>query len=162
MEETIHDVRETLKKRLEGKRVALVGIGNIDKGDDGFGVQLIRRLKHRLTTTLLIEGGMSPENYVGPLIKAYPEAVVLIDAAELRAEPAHTHIVEKSDIAALGLSTHDVSLQLFIAYLEQSLNKADIFLLGTQPKNTQLGSEMSEELRQRLTYFETLFAEVLS
>jgi hypothetical protein len=38
------DLREQLQQLLEG-RVCLMGLGNVDYGDDGFGVRLAEELK---------------------------------------------------------------------------------------------------------------------
>jgi hydrogenase 3 maturation protease len=162
MEETRDDVALALKRRLNGRRFALLGMGNIDKGDDGFGVRLVEQLKERYADAPLFACGTAPENYLGPLVKSKPRVIVIVDAAHLGAEPGHTHLIEKNDIASIGLSTHDTSLRLFIAYVEESLANADIVLLGVQPKHTAIGSAMSEELKHVLAVFGQLFAEMLS
>lgn len=170
MEETLDDVKLELKKRLHGRKVVLLGIGNIEKGDDGFGVRLIQLINSNLVrltrlargNVALFECGTAPENYLGPIVKSNPQVVLILDAANLDAEPGHTHIIEKRDIATLGLSTHDTSLKLFISYLENNLKDVDIFLLGVQPKNTNLGTSMSNELKQLLLRFEEIFLEILS
>jgi len=161
MEETIGDLKSALKKRLAGRRVALVGLGNTEKGDDAFGVRLVSCLKERLKDTAVFECGTTPENYLGPITKIKPQSILIIDAANLGAEPGHTHIVEEEDISALGLSTHDASLKLFIAYIKSSLEAPDIFLLGVQPRDTSLGSGMSRELKGCLARIEEIFLEIL-
>lgn len=162
MEETINDVKSELTKRLAGKRVALLGIGNVDKGDDGFGVHMARALKGKLKDTAVFECGTAPENYLGPIVRSNPQVLLMIDAANLGAEPGHMHIVEEKDISTLGLSTHDTSLTLSITYLKKSLKNPDIFLLGIQPKNTNMNSDMSEELKGYLIELEAIFLEILS
>ena len=42
------DLREQLREILQD-RVCLVGVGNVDRGDDGFGVRLLERLRKRGT-----------------------------------------------------------------------------------------------------------------
>jgi len=162
MEEMMHDLKSELAKRVSGKKVTLVGMGNLDKGDDGFGIHLVGRLKERLKNASIFECGTTPENYLGPIVKSSPEALIIVDAANLGAEPGHTHIIEEEDILSLGLSTHDTSLKLFIAYLKDSLKGLDIFLVGVQPRNTEYGSGLSEGLKSNLAAIEEIFTEVLS
>lgn len=160
MEETLDDIKSELTKRVAGRRVALVGVGNVEKGDDGFGIYLIRFLKAKLKNVALFECGTTPENYLSPIIKSKPDTLLIIDAANLGAEPGHIHIVEEKDIASLGLSTHDVSLKLFIAYIKNKIKNINIFLIGIQPKNTTLGDSMSEKLKGALLELEKMFLEV--
>jgi hydrogenase 3 maturation protease len=162
MTEVLSDIKTALSGRLRAKRVTLVGIGNIEKGDDGFGIHFIRRITGKLKVQGAFDCGLTPENYLGPIVRSNPEAIVLVDVANIGAEPGHTHIIEKGDIASLGLSTHDASLNLFIRYLENSLGDVDIFLVGVQPRSTELGSSLSPELEARLSEFETIFCEILS
>ena len=49
------------------------------------------------------------------------------------------------DIIKSGFSTHDLSPSMFIEYLE-SQTEADIYLLGVQPQNIEIGDEMSENV----------------
>jgi len=162
MTEAISDIKSELKKRIAGKRVVLCGMGNIERGDDGFGIHLVQRLKDKLKDTPVFECGTAPENYLGPIVKAGPQVLLVVDAADLGAEPGHTHIIEEDDIASLGLSTHDTSLKLFITYLKDSIDGLDIFLLGVQPKDTTYGSGMSGELNAHLEKIGSIFKEILS
>ncbi|PIU41736.1 MAG: hypothetical protein COS99_04025 [Candidatus Omnitrophica bacterium CG07_land_8_20_14_0_80_42_15] len=162
MEETLSDVKSELIKCVNGKKVAIVGIGNLEKGDDGFGVLLTERLKTRLKNTALFECGTAPENYLGPIIRSNPQVLLVLDAANLRAEPGHVHILEAKEIADLGLSTHDSSLNLFIKFLRHELKEVDIFLVCMQPKNTDFGKCISKELEKHLSELEKILVEMLS
>ncbi len=75
---------EQLRERLQGKRTLILGIGNSMRGDDGVGPALIERLQGKVSATL-IDGGEVPENYLGPIEAAGPEAVLIVDAADLKA-----------------------------------------------------------------------------
>ena len=162
MKEAIGSIKSELKKRIVGKRVVLCGMGNTERGDDGFGIHLAQRLKGKIKSTPIFDCGTAPENYLGPIVKAEPQVLLMVDAANLGAEPGHTHIIEEDDIASLGLSTHDASLKLFITYLKDSLDGLDIFLLGVQPKDITYGSGMSGELNAHLEKIDSMFKEILS
>ncbi len=132
---------------LKGKTV-IVGIGNTLRADDGFGPALIERLKGKVKA-LCIDAATAPENYAGKIAKAKPDTILIVDALHLGLAPGKHEILRKDDIAKSGLSTHDISLKMFIEYL-QTRTPADIFVLGVQPKNLSFGQEMSAELKKAL------------
>ena len=56
-------------------RVAILGVGNEMKGDDGAGVRVVRELSQRMPATpgvLLVDAGQAPENFTGPLRRFRP------------------------------------------------------------------------------------------
>jgi len=136
------------KNRLQGK-VLIVGIGNLLRGDDGIGPEIINRLKNPLPRLLLFDVGETPENYLGKIVKQKPDTIVLIDAIDFGADPGTIQIIERDDIRDESLSTHNVSLNLVAKYLQEETS-ADVFLLGIQPKTTEFGKEISEPVRKGL------------
>jgi hydrogenase maturation protease len=83
-------------------RVLVAGLGNVLLGDDGFGVEVVRRLR----AAALPEGVRVEDFGVRALHLAYEllepyERVVLVDAAA-RGEPAGTLFVIEPDVVDLG------------------------------------------------------------
>jgi hydrogenase 3 maturation protease len=70
-----------IKDRLKGV-VTIIGIGNIMRGDDGFGPKLIESLKKRSTKAILFDCGTVPENYIFPILATSCDTVILVDAAD--------------------------------------------------------------------------------
>lgn len=136
-----------LKSILKGK-VVIVGIGNTMRADDGFGPALIDKIKGKLKA-VCIDVGAVPENYSGKIIKENPDTILIIDALHLGKKAGEYEILKKDDIAKMGLSTHDISPNMFIDYLE-SQTQANIYFLGMQPKSLSLGKEMSNEVQRAI------------
>ncbi len=136
------------KNRLQGK-IALVGIGNRLRGDDGVGPEIVSRLNNRSHNLLLFDVGEVPENYLEKIASEKSNTIVLIDAVELGASPGTIKIMESEDIKDDSLSTHKVSLDLVANYLRKRTS-ADVFLLGIQPANTEFGREISKSVREAL------------
>ena len=132
---------------LKGK-VVIVGIGNILRGDDGIGPQLVERLKGK-TKAVCFDVGTSPENYIGKIIKENPDTILLIDAIHLDRNPGEYALLSKDDIIQSGLTTHDLSPSMFIEFIEQQ-SSANIFLLGIQPQNINIGDEITEPVKRTL------------
>src|SRR5688572_985737 len=64
-------------------RIAVLGVGQAIRGDDGAGVLLAQRLEalggH--SGLLAVDGGPAPENFTGLLRRFQPDLVLLADAA---------------------------------------------------------------------------------
>ena len=58
-------------------RIAVLGIGNDLRGDDGVGSLVARSLRERFPDAAF-DGGQAPENQAGPLRRARPDTVVAI------------------------------------------------------------------------------------
>ena len=152
----MEDLEKELHSRLKG-RVAIVGVGNPLRGDDGAGPHLIERLRASiLNSELLFNCGEVPENYLGPISRLNPDTIIFIDSADFSPQPGEIKIIEIKDIKEGGLSTHNASLKLSLNYLKES-TKAEIFLLGIQPKSKELGEGISPEVEKALKNLEQIF-----
>ncbi|MFH0877430.1 MAG: hydrogenase 3 maturation endopeptidase HyCI [Candidatus Omnitrophota bacterium] len=146
------------KEILKGK-VVLVGIGNILRGDDGFGPALIERLKGKVRAVCL-DASVTPENYVARIADENPDTVLLVDAVSLQQQPGEYELIGSSDIVQSGMTTHDISLRMFIEYLKGQ-TQANIYMLGVQPKNISIGDEISPPVQETLEVVEQILKEVL-
>ena len=133
-----------LKGRLKG-RIAILGIGNEIRGDDGFGPHVADRLKGRVEAAIF-NCGTVLENYYNPVVKARPDVIILLDIAGFNGPFGEIAVFEKDDILKVGFSTHNISPKIFMELLEGSL-KADIMMIGVKPKSTEFGADMSHEVR---------------
>lgn len=141
---------------FKGKTV-IVGIGNTLRGDDGFGPALVERLKNRIPA-VCIDAGTAPENYTGKISKENPDTVIIADAVHLGMEPGRYDILRKDDIVKSGFTTHDISPNIFLEYLEKE-TKADIYMLAVQPENVTFGGKMSDSVKKALDEVSKMIAE---
>ncbi|MFH1868194.1 MAG: hydrogenase 3 maturation endopeptidase HyCI [Candidatus Omnitrophota bacterium] len=125
---------------LKGK-IVIVGMGNIMRGDDGFGPLLIENLTGRIDA-VCIDAGTAPENYLGKIAKEKPDTILFIDAVDLGLDPGAYDILVKSEILNHGMTTHDISPNMLIDFLEKE-TEANIYMLGVQPKSISFGDEVS-------------------
>ncbi len=129
------------------------------RGDDGLGPALIERLQGKVAATL-IDAGEVPENYLGPIEAAGVEVVLIVDAADLKANPGDVALIELEQLGKTGISTHNASLGLF-ASVVQRLTGADILVLAVQPMVNSFGAPMSEEVEQTLDGLEEMLSTFL-
>jgi hydrogenase 3 maturation protease len=146
-----------LKAYLQGK-VVILGIGNTLRSDDGAGSILASRLKGRVGYSVY-DAGVSPENYLGKIIKERPKNIIIIDAFDCGLKPGEFRVLEPEDIKSVNFfSTHNASLALTINYLQNNL-QADIIILGIQPKQLSFGGMISPEVEKTLEQLEVWFSD---
>jgi hydrogenase 3 maturation protease len=152
------DIRSKLGYNLKGK-VAIVGVGNAMRGDDGFGPVLTERLKGRVSASL-INAGATPENHVKAIRESRPDAILVIDAADFGGNAGDIRLLERKDVPTYGLSTHNASLALFFDFLEAD-TKAKVYMLAVQPAKSDMNTPLSPALEKTCCEIETLLLEVL-
>ena len=133
-----------LVKHLRGK-VVIAGIGNSLQSDDAAGSLCAQALLGKVPW-VVYDASSSPENYLGKIIRDRPDSVILIDSVEFGGTPGTHTLLEGDQIKGNNLfSTHNASLSLTVDYLTNNL-KADIIILGIQPKRVAFGDKVSEEV----------------
>ena len=141
--------------------VAIVGLGNIIRGDDGLGPKLIEILKARRVNAALFDCGTVPENYIFPILATACESVVLVDAADLGIEPGAARVFGLDEIANVSFSTHNPSPRLFTDLLKTGKETMNIFIVSVQPKGMKLGEGLSDEVLRGLGLLADAFCEAL-
>lgn len=152
------EIKDELKARLKGK-VVILGIGNPLKGDDGFGPELVKRLKGRVSAAL-IDGGTAPESYLEVIANLKPDTIMVVDAVHFDGSPGELRLLSSKDIFSAGLSTHNLSPKVLMDFLNQRCS-ADVFMLAVQPKLIEFGAEMSGEVKRKVERLEALLSETL-
>jgi hydrogenase 3 maturation protease len=126
-------------------RVAVLGVGNAMNGDDAAGVCVVKALAARLAATpglLLIDGGVAPENFTGPLRRFRPDLVVEIDAAHLDQPPGTLAWIDWHDADGMSASTHTLPPSVLATYLTAELG-CEMTLIGVQPASLEMGRPLS-------------------
>ncbi|MCE5251143.1 hydrogenase 3 maturation endopeptidase HyCI [bacterium] len=129
---------------MQRTTLVLVTLGNELRGDDGAG-NLFGRLIGNHVSLTVIEGGDAPENITGLVVRACPDTVVIVDALDFGGVPGEITVVTGEKLEASGISTHG-SLKMFVDYIRE-MTGARVLVLGIQPKNLGLETEISPEVR---------------
>jgi len=126
-----------------------MGVGNTLRGDDGFGPALVERLAGR-TRAVCIDAGTTPENQTAPVLRARPDAVIVLDAADFGGEPGELSLIEAGRISECGGATsHSMSLRLLADYLTGETG-ARMALLAVQPADTRFGKPLCARVAEAL------------
>jgi hydrogenase 3 maturation protease len=143
-------INPALTEQLEeflsnSKRVAILGIGNDLRTDDGIGPFVVDNLQTNNDRVLIEDVGSVPEAFTSKISEFGADRVILIDAADMRKPVGHIELVTKNRIGGITISTHSMPLSLLMEYLEQQ-TEAKTILIGIQPQNLQFGEGMTPEL----------------
>ncbi|MFH1039169.1 MAG: hydrogenase maturation protease [PVC group bacterium] len=146
-------------RALAGKRVLLLGIGNTGRGDDGAGAILARRLIGRGKAGV-IDAGVSPENYLGPVRVYNPDVILLADACRSEKPTGSWSLLGRDELFSVACATHGLSPALVMEFLERETG-ADVFLLGIEAEKDEWGEDLSHVVKKTLSGLEQLLLPLL-
>ncbi len=133
-------LREQLASLRKGRKVYM-GIGNILRGDDGIGPELIARLSEN--GHLTVDAGTVPESHVRSVSRLKPDTVIIVDAVHLDREPGTVELLDRNDIkGGIGFTTHSLSPVLVMERLEEETG-AEVLMLAIQPGSIKFGAPVS-------------------
>jgi len=121
--------------------VALLCVGNPDRGDDGFGPALAERLAGRWPGPLF-DCRTTPENDLPRAAALEPAAVLIVDAVHFGGEAGELRLLDAEGLAAGALSTHAASLSVAAKFLREACG-ARVLVLAAQPGSLEPGEGLS-------------------
>lgn len=135
---------QKLQHTLQG-RICVMGVGNVDHGDDGFGVYLAEELVVAGHSDVII-AGTTPEHYLGRIVEEGFDHLLIIDAVNCREAPGTVVFLNAAEIAAAfpQISTHKISLGVLATVLAEAGTR--VWLLGVQPEMLRPGQELSSTM----------------
>jgi hydrogenase maturation protease len=149
---------EELRGALRG-RVAVVGVGDAQRGDDAAGPAVAGMLAEAGVENV-IDSGASPEIETWRIREIAPDTVLFIDAVDFGGAPGDVGILAPGDLRSTGFDTHRAPLKLTMEYLERELGCV-CRLLAIQPRDVRQGSPLCEEVRQSAVNLAEMLAEHL-
>ncbi|RKX96701.1 MAG: hydrogenase [Spirochaetes bacterium] len=136
---------------MSKKRIAVVGVGNILMGDEGFGVRVIQYLKEKSipNNVSLIDAGTWFFNIAGSLTDF--DRVIVVDIAKGGKDPGTIYRFYEKDIKSNSeesISLHDFGV-IESLNLERLVRKMpdDIIFYGIEPERIELSMDLSDKLK---------------
>jgi hydrogenase 3 maturation protease len=146
----------------DAKKFAILGIGNVDNGDDSvalYVVELLQKMKLPDWITVFYCERV-PEHFLGKLDKLKPNRILILDAADMHEEPGAIAIIPKEIISkGFHFSTHTLSLIMLEEYLKPSINELKIMYMGIQTKVVLFETPLSEECKKAAEELSVLLQE---
>ena len=143
--------KKLLREALGGAgRLVVMGVGNVDRGDDAAGVRaaelLLKRGGRESARLKVILAHDVPENFTGRVRAFKADAVLVLDAAGGGFPPGTIHLVDPSRIADDDVSTHRTPLSTLAEFLEKTAG-CRVVILGIEPGSLQPGARMTPRVR---------------
>jgi hydrogenase maturation protease len=147
-------------------RVLVAGMGNVLRTDDGFGVEVARRLVARVTLppeAKVIEVGIGGIHLVQELMAGY-DALIVIDATEQGSAPGTIHVLEAevADLATwpetersdfLADMHYTTPAKALILARALAVLPPHVYIVGCQPFDAaEMGIGLSEPVRQAVAH----------
>jgi hydrogenase 3 maturation protease len=145
---------EELQERIAEKNVLILGVGNRQRGDDGVGSYLVKRLQKKVHIPM-IDAGDVPENFISRIESSGANLVIVVDAVDFGAHPGEAALIELRDLKKMGASTRSANLPLLFNVIPKS-KRPESVLVAVQPA-TSTGSGLSDRVREALDGLESIF-----
>ena len=157
------DLYKQIQRCFHGS-VCLMGLGNTDYSDDGFGVCLADAITRRLEPNevdssdfMVVNAGVMPERLIGSITEKNFDHLLFLDAVEFGEVPGSVLFLNAEGIANRfpQISTHKISLSLMAKWVEESA-KTRTWLLGVQPASIKAAHGLTPALQTTLTILDDL------
>ena len=142
-------------------RILIAGVGNVLRGDDGFGVEVAQALTRSRTLpdgVSVFEAGIAGIPLVQELMSGY-DALIIADAVERSGAPGTVYVIEPDiadpsllDPAALHSSLADAHYtepsKVLVLAKALGVLPPEVFIIGCQPGGyDELGAELSAPVK---------------
>jgi len=133
------------------QRVLIAGIGNIFLQDDGFGVEVVRRLASELLPQWIrvADFGIRGVHLAYEIIDGDYDAVILVDAAPRGEEPGTVYFIEPDletvdTLEPVSLDTHGMDPQVVFQTIKTLGGmRGRLYVVGCEPLETEEGIGLS-------------------
>ncbi len=134
------------------ERLAVLGVGNVAKGDDAAGVRAAEALARRAGPATagrlkVFVTEEAPENFSGAVRTFAPSHVLILDAASAGFPPGAVFAVDPAAVPDEDVSTHRTPLSTLAGYLERTAG-CRVLILGIEPKAFGTGTPLTAPVRR--------------
>jgi len=136
-------------------KIGILGIGNPLLGDDGFGVEVVKRLSQEIGESPdveIIDGG-SLGIYLLPYLEDKTHLIV-IDAINFNGKPGEVAKFKLEEIPSyigFKVSEHQITFHEVVALMNLlDIKPSESLVVGVQPKTNQWGDKMSPEVTEAI------------
>lgn len=131
-------------------RILLCGMGNKERGDDGFGPYVVKNIRET-DTIKPIDCHLYPENYLNKITSFDPDVIIFLDT--VKKEDAKATFLRNEEIIAhnpISVSTHSLPFSAIYQFLKEN-SQAEIWFLGVRANSYEKLSDEITTVAHRIT-----------
>jgi hydrogenase maturation protease len=139
---------------MANSNIAIFGIGNLLQRDEGVGVHLINQLEKDYSFSPrinLIDGGTMGTDLL-PYLEQN-DKIIILDAVNFNEPPGFIGVIKNDDILRrlnTKLSIHHLGITDVLSSARLlDIEPSEIYLIGIQPKNIEMGTDLTDEIKQK-------------
>ena len=138
-------------------KIVIIGIGNMLRSDDGLGFHIIKELqKYNLPPDVkLVERDVLDFQILNVMKNA--RKVIFVDVVQNNGKPGEIYYLDLTQINTENaedlriLNIHNLGLEKFLLFCKiMRVSPPRILLIGCEPKNLEMGLELSKEVREAI------------
>jgi hydrogenase 3 maturation protease len=164
LSEKEYSLEQELKDWLkDAGRVVIIGVGNPIRMDDFVGMKIVQDLKEKVSSdrVMLIEAETVPENHLVGILEFEPSHVLFLDAALIGLKPGDSRLISVERLTkSSAFSTHMLPLRVFCEHIQKAKD-ANVRLLLIEPRLTDFGEGLSQEIEHAGRKITRILAEIL-
>ncbi|HKZ23682.1 MAG TPA: hydrogenase maturation protease [Thermoplasmata archaeon] len=154
--------RELGTRLRDAYRIAIIGIGDELNPVDRLGVLAAREIEALgFPGVRVFLAGTLPESFTGPVRRTRPDAVLLLDAADMGLRPGTVLVIGAANIQGSRLSTHALPLSVVMEFLRKTV-RTRVILVGLQPDLRSRSRDPSPAEEAGLTHVVTVLHRILA
>jgi hydrogenase maturation protease len=152
---------------LKRMQILVAGVGNIFLGDDGFGVEVVKRLALESVPegVRITDFGIKGIHLAFELLDKKYETIILVDAAPRGGEPGSVYLIEPDLSEISQNSTQDAHTMNPQTVLDtvRSLGEipGKVYIVGCEPACTEEGMGLSRPVDQAVEQAVRLILEIV-
>ncbi len=135
---------------MDKMRILLCGMGNEERGDDGFGSYIVKNI-HETDIIKTINCHLYLENYLNKIVSFNPTMIILFDTVKNNDDK--TIFLRNDEILAhspISASTHSLPFSAIYQFLKKR-GKPEIWFIGVRPNSYEHFSDETMKIAQRVT-----------
>ena len=133
---------------MQQKHILVAGIGNLFLGDDGFGVEVLRRLSHRQLPAgaCAVDFGIRGVDLTYALLEKW-DAVIFVDAAARGGDPGTLYLLEPQPGGEPSIEAHAMDpVRVLALARELGPIPAVLRVVGCEPRSVEEAIGLSPEV----------------
>jgi len=140
------------RKKIESfagnaERMAIVGLGNEYRTDDGAGTATVRLLKdspiNKSGNVALFDAGRDLIGHLSDIEDFQPSRIIIVDAADLGIKAGEIMMLDEKQIVENRISTHENNLDLAMAHLKITLPEHQVLFIGIQFESLEMSDKLA-------------------